>query len=154
MHRREIVVELGLAALGWGSLVVGIMRLDDLVGTSMADDTAAVLISAGSLLAVVATTALLGQRRLLGSPLRVRDQDELVTADVVLAMGLRDLLAATVATSTTATFMALFAPDRASWLVAMFGGASLISISALIGVRRRRSLLPVARRLSLRSPAP
>jgi hypothetical protein len=108
---------------------------------------------AGAVLAVVATTALLGQHWLLGAPLRARDRDELITADVVLAMGLRDLLAATVAMSSTATLIALFAPDPAWWLVAMFSGASLISISALIGVRRRRSLLPVARRLSLGSPS-
>jgi hypothetical protein len=109
---------------------------------------------AGALLAVVATTALVGQRWLLRAPLLARDEDELVTADVVLAMGLRDLLAATAATSTTAAFIALFAPRHAWWLVAMFGAASLTSISALIGVRRRQSVLPVARRLSLGSPAP
>jgi hypothetical protein len=142
-------------ALGWKPKpLAGIMRLGDFGGTYMADNTAEVLVAAGPLLAAVATTALLGQRWLLVAPLRARDQDELITADVVLAMGLRDLLAATLAMSMTATFMTLFAPDRAWWLVAMFGGASLISISAIIGVRRRRSLLPVARRLSLGSPAP
>jgi hypothetical protein len=63
LHRREIVVEVGLATLGWSSVVVGIVTLDDVVDISMTDNTAATLIVAGALLAVVATTALLGLRR-------------------------------------------------------------------------------------------
>jgi hypothetical protein len=152
-HRREILVECGLAAFGWGCLVVGTASLDDFVGMSMADETAVAMTLAGAALALVATTALLGQRWLLGAPLRARDEDELVAADVALAMGLRDLLAVMLANTTTATFITFWAPGRTWWLVATFGVASLIAICAVFGLRRRPDVVPVARRLLARSPA-
>ena len=40
LHSREIAVELGLAAFGWGSVMVGFASLGDFVGLSMADETA------------------------------------------------------------------------------------------------------------------
>ena len=39
LHRREIAVELGLAAFGWASVMVGSLALSTLVGISMPDET-------------------------------------------------------------------------------------------------------------------
>ncbi len=42
---------------------------------------------------------------------------------------------------------------QAARRIAMFGGASLTAICAVVGLRRRPDLVPVARRLLARSPA-
>lgn len=120
LHRREIVVEIGLAVLGWNSVIAGTLAASDVADIPIAQEAAPALVSAGALVGVVATTTLLGQRRLLAAPLRAQDEEELVTADIVLAVGVRDLLATTMLMTVLAAFMTLFLPDPTWWLVATF----------------------------------
>lgn len=151
LHRREIVVEIGLAVLGWTSLVVAALAFTHGVDVPITDDTASILVVVGALLAVVATTTLLGQRRLLAAPLRAQDEDELVSADIVLAVGLRDLLAITISISIVAAGMTLFLPGRTWWLVTIFTAAAVLPLGTLLGVLKRPNLAPVAYRLSARN---
>lgn len=151
MHRREIAAEMGLGVLGWTSLIAGTLMLTSLADIPVSDDTAAALTFAGALLALVTTASLLGQRQLLAAPLRAQDEDELITADIVLAVGLRDLLAMTISITVLTAFTTLYLPDRAWWLVVVFIAAAVVAVGTLFGVRKRPNLAPVARRLSARS---
>ncbi|MBA2717433.1 MAG: hypothetical protein H0U51_10340 [Propionibacteriales bacterium] len=151
MHRREVVAEVGLAVLGWVSVAVGALVLANLVDIPMSGDNAAALVLAGALLALVATTTIVGQRRLLAAPLRAQDEDGLICADIILAVGLRDLLATTMAMTVLVAWTTFFLPGRDWWLVATFTAAAVISGGTAFGVRKRPNLAPVARSLSARS---
>lgn len=148
LHRREIAVEVGLAVLGWASVVAGTLALTDRVDIPVSDATSPALVLAGALLGVVATTTLVGQRWLLAAPLRAQDEDELVAADIVLAVGLRDLFLMTISMTALAASTTLFLPGRAWWLPVTFTAATLVSVGAARGVRKRPNLAPVAHRLS------
>lgn len=151
LHRREVVAEVGLAVLGWASVAVGTLVLTDLVDIPISGDNAAALVVAGALLSLVATTTILVQRRLLAAPLHAQDEDGLICADIILSVGLRDLLAITMAMTLLVTWTTLFLPGRDWWLVATFAAAAVISIGTAFGVRKRPNLAPVARSLSARS---
>ena len=51
-----------------------------------------------------------------------------------------------------AVLVTFYAPGRTWWLVTTFGAVSLIAICAVLGVRRRPDVVPVARQLLARSP--
>lgn len=151
LHRREIAVEIGLAVLGWASVVAGTLALTNRVDIPVSHETGLALVLAGALLGVVATTTLVGQRWLLTAPLRAQDEDQLVAADIVLAVGLRDLFVMTISATPLAASTTWFLPDRAWWLPATFTAAALVSVGAALGVRKRPNLAPVAHRLTARS---
>lgn len=151
MRHRELGVEVAVGLLGWVGAAVGGLVLTGLVSLPSIQDAAPSLVLTGALLALVATTSLLVQRGLVAAPLRAADQDGLVTADVVLAVGLRDLLAVTVATMTMATWMTLYLPDRSWWLVVGYAVTSVTVFWVGRPTRRRPGLLPVASRLTARS---
>lgn len=151
LHRREIAVEVSLAVLGWASVVSGTLASTNRVDVPVSDATGLALVLAGALLGFVATTTLVGQRWLLTTPLRAQDEDQLVAADIVLALGLRDLFVMTISMTGLAACTTWFLPDTAWWLPATFTAAALVSVGAALGVRKRPNLAPVAHRLSARS---
>jgi hypothetical protein len=149
---REIALEVGVGVLGWVSAAVGGLVLIGVASLPAVEETAPAMVFEGAILAFVATTSVLVQRRLVVAPLRA-DEDGLVTADVVLAVGLRDLLAVTVTTMAMVAWMTVFLPDRGWWLVVLYG----VAAGAAFAVGRPRSTrpyqLPVASRLTVRSPS-
>jgi hypothetical protein len=150
---REIALEVGVGLLGWVSAAVGGLVLTGVASLPAVEETAPALVLEGAILAFVATTSVLVQRRLVVAPLRAADEDGLVTADVVLAVGLRDLLTVTVATMAMVAWMTVFLPDRRWWLVVLYA----VAAGAAFAVGRPRSTrpyqLPVASRLTVRSPS-
>jgi hypothetical protein len=153
IQRREIALEVGVGLLGWVSAAVGGLVLTGLASLPAVEETAPSLLFEGAILAFVATTSVLVQRRLVVAPLRAADEDGLVTADVVLAVGLRDLLTVTVATMAMVAWMTVFLPGRGWWLVALYAFAA--GAAFLVGRPRSRRPypLPVASRLTVRSPS-
>jgi hypothetical protein len=153
IQRREIALEVGVGLLGWVSAAVGGLVLTGLASLPAVEDSAPSMIFEGAILAFVATTSVLVQRRLVVAPLRAADEDGLVTADVVLAVGLRDLLTVTVATMAMVAWMTVFLPDRGWWLVVLYAVAA--GAAFLVGRPRstRPYRLPVASRLTVRSPS-
>jgi hypothetical protein len=136
-----------------GSVAVGGLVLTGLASLPNVEETAPSMVFAGAILAFVATTSLLVQRRLVVAPLRAADEDGLVTADVVLAVGLRDLLAVTVTTMAMVAWMTVFLPDRRWWLVVLYAVAAGVTFVVGIPRRTRPFRLPVASRLTVRSPS-
>jgi hypothetical protein len=153
LHHREILVEVSLGVLGWVCAVAGALALLNIIDVAVIRHTAPSMLLVGGVVAVVATTTLFGQRRLVAAPLRADNEAGLLTADIILALGLRDLLAVTVSTAATAGCMAAWLPDRAWWLVAVFALAAVISMGVSLAVRKQPSSLPVTHRLAVRSRA-
>jgi hypothetical protein len=139
------------AALGWGSAIVGAVVLTDVVRVPIVGDGARPLVVIGVLWATVATTTLLVQRRLVAAPLRAADADGLAAAEIVLMLGLQDLLHATVMTTVMAAWMTAWLPGRTWWLVAFFAVVPIGVGLAVRAIPRRPDVHPLAQRTAVRS---
>jgi hypothetical protein len=151
LRRREIGVESAIAALGWGSAIVGAVVLTDVVRIPIVGGGARPLVVIGVLWATVATTTLLVQRRLVAAPLRAADADGLAAAEIVLMLGLQDLLHATVMTTVMAAWMTAWLPGRTWWLVAFFAVVPIGVGLAVRAIPRRPDVHPLAQRTAVRS---
>jgi hypothetical protein len=153
LHRGEILVEISLGVLGWVCAIVGALGLTNTIDGTAIRHAAPSMLLVGGIVAVVATTTLFGQRRLVAAPLRADNATGLLIADIVLALGLRDLLAVTVSTAALAAWMAVWLPDPAWWLVAVFALAAVVSVAVTFAVRKHPNSLPVTHRLAVRTRA-
>ncbi len=109
--------------------------------------TAWLAVVLGAFVGAVSAAALLLQRRLLSSPLRADDEDLLVVKDIILALGLRDLLVAAGTAPLFAWYMVLTWLDLAWWQAGLGYLAGCCVLLLLFG-RRRTELTPVARALA------
>lgn len=112
LRRREIGVEIGFTVLGVAACLAGGTAL---VGHDWQLATAWLAVVLGAFVGAVSAAALLLQRRLLASPLRADDEDLLVVKDIILALGLRDLLVAAVVAPLFAWYIVLTWLDLAWW---------------------------------------
>lgn len=155
LYPRQLAVEVGLAVVGWTSVVIGLGMLPASLGTG----PGAPLVLAGALMGLTSTVAVVLQKRLLSAPLTAADSDDLIVADVVLARALQDLFAATMSTLGVATVLLVVAPlgswwisgvqpPAGSWWVAgVYVAIMLVATAIVFPVRRRHGLTPIARQV-------
>ncbi|MDX6308629.1 MAG: hypothetical protein QOI06_1675 [Nocardioidaceae bacterium] len=118
-------------ALGWTSIPIG-------------DDAVLWMFALGAVTMVAAATALVLQRIIVESRSPAMNEDELVVADVLRALVVRDLAAMAGVTVATATWFVLWSAVHPGWLVAVYTPIAVVGLIVLSGRRNRRDRTPVA----------
>jgi hypothetical protein len=148
LPRRVIVAEVTNGLLGLVAFVCGQVLLWAHVGSASTAVVGAVL---GLGVCAVSVLAMLLQRRLLRSPARAQGLADLVTHDVLLAMGLRDLAGVPLSTSLMCGYGFLLWADVPSWVPHAFLLTVFCLAYLLYGRRPQPIMVPVAQQLTPRA---
>ncbi len=149
LRRRDLMAESTFAVVGAAASIAGlaVVARD---GTGADRGWLAVVL--GALMASAAGTVLLLQRRLLAAPIPAGDSSELVVNDVILALGLRDLVGA-------AFFATFFAGYTAVlvvlpfWYIIPYLGV-MVLVSKAFEHKLEPGMTAVAHRLAPATPQP
>lgn len=145
----ELATEATCAVLGFAAVVVGLIVLRD--NAAAQDSVGWIVVIFGAFAGGSAVIAWALERRLLSKPAAAGNESQLVVNDVVLAIGLRDLVGVVTTTTYFAGYLALLALNAAWWLIGLY----LIVVVAVnwrfFNSRLTSDLTPVAHRLTART---
>lgn len=146
----ELATQETCAVLGIASVAVGLLIV--LRDNAAAHDSVGwIAVIFGALAGGSAVIAWALERRLINTPAAAGNESQLVVNDVVLAIGLRDLVGAATTTTCSAGYLALLALNATWWLIGLY----LIVVVAVnwqfFNSRLTPDLTPVAHRLTAKT---
>lgn len=142
----ELAIQAVCGLVGLAGLVGGILLV--LRDDSAHDFGGWVDIGFGVLAGGAALTAFVLERRLLATPAAAGNESQLIVNDVILAIGLRDLVGVAALTTYGAGYAALIAINTNFWLIQLYCCAFLFIYVPFFNGRLAPDLTPVAHRLA------
>lgn len=145
LRSRDIGLEVGSIVLGALAFAGGVWAV---LLSGRAPGAGWLALVLGTLVAGVSITALVLQRSMLRSPLRADDEDLLVVNDIVLAIGLRDLMGAAGAAAVFSVVIVTTWLQWPLWEVGLTTAGTGALLRLLFDPRPRPEHTPVAQRLA------
>lgn len=145
LRRRELAVEVLGLIVGLAACVEGVVLF---ATERTARSTALLALVLGLVMTATSALALLIQRRLVRAPVRAVEPSDLVTHDIRLAIGLRDMVAVPITTTLMCTYAFLLWLDLPFWMPFAFVILAAGAARLLFGPRHRPAVAPTAHQLA------
>lgn len=149
LPRREIAAQMILAFLGAVGIVLACLLAFGLIPISTDSNAVPSLLLVGIVLLAVSGGSLILERALTMAPVRGSHPEQLVIADVNLAIGLLDLVRASLGSAVMAFLELTFVDHRAAWVVDFYLVPALIAVVLLIATHTSARRVPVGQNLTM-----